>query len=84
MLPGEEVTLDEVRAMLDRQQGRRLPGLSSDVLFNRLIQQSINPWRQCAADYFEEVKTLVTDAIDELCKHTFGRYTKSGLFAVVK
>jgi hypothetical protein len=70
--------------MLDRQQGRRLPGVSSDVLFDRLVQQSIDPWRKCVNDYFGEVNTVVTDALDELCKRTFGRYTKSGLYAVVE
>jgi hypothetical protein len=70
--------------MLDRQQGRRLPGLITDVLFDRLIQQSIGPWKKCATDYFGEVNTVVTEALDDLCKLTFGRYTKSGLHAVVK
>jgi hypothetical protein len=70
--------------MIAREQGRRRFGTSTDVIFGRLIRQSISPWKKCAADYFEEVKRVVTEALDELCRLTFRRYTKSGLYPVVK
>ena len=70
--------------MITREKARRLPGSVSTALQERLIQQSMRHWEQCATDYFRDVVMAVCSYISKLCRDQFGRYEKSGLYSIVE
>lgn len=76
--------MEELRKMIARAQGRKLPGVSCDTLREDLIERSMKPWEECAINYFKEVRKAVCFSLSNMCKETFGRYKRSGLSTLVE
>jgi hypothetical protein len=83
LIVGEYIELKDLRAMIDRENARKMSGTLSIVFQERLILQSIALWNRCAMEYFEDVSEGVQRTLKKLCTQYFSRFERSGLLGEV-
>jgi len=67
-----------------RANARKLPGPPSPDLRDMLIRDAITPWDNRALNYLANVQTEAGRLLVHLCGQHFGRFKKSGLYALVR
>jgi hypothetical protein len=77
------VSLVEVNQRVRRANARKLPGPPSQDLLDMMIRDAITPWEECALRYLGNVKSALSELLVRLCDKHFGRFRKSGLYALV-
>ena len=80
---GKYISLHELHQRVRRANARKLPGPPSSDLRDMMIRDAITPWEDCALRYLGNVKSALGQLLVRLCEKHFGRFKKSGLFAVV-
>jgi hypothetical protein len=77
------ISLHEVHQRVRRANARKLPGPPSPDLRDMMIRDAITPWEDCAMRYLGNVKSALGHVLVRLCEKHFGRFKKSGLYALV-
>ena len=81
---GKYISLHELHQRVRRANARKLPGPPSPDLRDMMIRDAITPWEDCALRYLRNVQRALGQLLVHLCDRHFGRFKKSGLYALVR
>jgi hypothetical protein len=80
---GPVIELDEIRAMMRRENARTPYSIASARMHQTLTARATSSWEACAFKYVKEVRYEVETLLHRKCMEVFGPYKDNGLFDVV-